>query len=500
MADNNLILQIDHKDNVAVALRTLLEGQRVMLNDTEYVLKEEILVGHKVALEDIEANQDVIKYGYSIGKAITYIKSGEVVHSHNLKTSLQGPQTYHYHPQLVDREKQLPEGSVFLGYQREDGQVGIRNEIWIISTVGCCNSIAEILRKKALEAFGDRNIDGIYHFAHPFGCSQMGEDLLNTQKILAGLVKHPNAGGVLVVGLGCENNNIDAFKKIIGLCDESRVKFLNLQDVDDEVGAGLKLLGELTSYAEQFKRTEASVEKLILGLKCGGSDAFSGITANPIVGEVADRVIDVGGSAILTEVPEMFGAETILMNRAINEDVFKKIVSLINGFKEYFLKHGQVVYDNPSPGNKKGGITTLEEKSLGCVRKGGSNSVVDVVNYGDQTVVSGLNLLNGPGNDMAAITALAAAGAQVILFTTGCGTPLGCPIPTIKVSSNSRLASMKKSWIDFDAGKLLTGESMQILTDELMNCLLEIISGKTLARNEENDDRQIALFKSGVFL
>jgi altronate hydrolase len=444
--------------------------------------------GHKFASQDIKKGENIIKYGNPIAHATSDIKKGETVHTHNAKTNLSDILEYEYNPKF----NELPactENRTFKGYVREDGSVGIRNEIWIINTVGCVNKIAERLAK----------LTGSEFFSHPFGCSQLGDDHEITQKILKGMVNHPNAGGVLVLGLGCENNNIDAFKKILGEYNPERVKFLNTQDVEDEIEAGAAIIKELKEYAATFKRQDVSLSQLKVGLKCGGSDGYSGITANPLVGSLSDKLIACGGTSVLTEVPEMFGAETLLMERCESREVFDKTVRLINDFKEYFIRHNQVVYENPSPGNKAGGITTLEEKSLGCVQKGGKSKVVDVLDYGDTLQKSGLNLLNGPGNDIVAITNLMAAGAHIILFTTGRGTPIGAPVPTVKISTNNSLANRKSDWIDFNAGELLDGVSMDELTDRLLEYCISVANGEK-TKNEKYDYKEISIFKDGVTL
>lgn len=440
--------------------------------------------GHKYADRDIKKGEDIIKYGCSIGHATTDIKKGEHVHTHNLKTNLSGKISYSYEPHFYGLPKY--EKRTFKGYIRRDGSVGIRNDIFIVNTVGCVNKTAERIAAAT----------GAFAFPHPFGCSQLGGDQEVTQKILRGLIFHPNAAGVLVLGLGCENNNLGEMKKVMGDFDSERVRFLNCQDVTDDVAEGIRLVNELKAYRDTFERTDVDISKLKIGLKCGGSDGLSGITANPLVGRVSDAVISMGGAAVLTEVPEMFGAEHLLMQRAENEEVFNKTVSLINDFKDYFIKHGQVVYENPSPGNKAGGITTLEEKSLGCVEKGGHAKVVDVLNYGDTVKKNGLSLLNGPGNDMVAITNLTAAGVHMILFTTGRGTPLGAPVPTIKISTNTGLYERKPGWIDFDAGRIVKGCDV---TEELINLLVDTASGKE-TKNEISGYREISIFKDGVTL
>lgn len=440
--------------------------------------------GHKYAVRDISEGENIIKYGQPIGHATCDIKKGEHVHTHNLKTNLSGKIEYTYSPSGTNIET-VQSDITFMGYVRENSDVGIRNDIWIVNTVGCVNKTAEKLAQ----------LTGAKCFTHPYGCSQMGDDQETTQKILKGMVNHPNAGGVLVLGLGCENNNIGEFKKVLGDYNEKRVKFLNAQDFDDEISEGVRLINELKEYAATFKREPVNVSKLKIGLKCGGSDGFSGITANPLLGRVCDRLVSYGGSCVLTEVPEMFGAEHLLMNRCIDENVFKKTVKLINDFKDYYEKNGQVIYENPSPGNKEGGITTLEEKSLGCVQKGGSTVVVDVLDYGDKLTKNGLSLLNGPGNDIVAVTNLMAAGVHMILFTTGRGTPLGTAVPTLKVATNHSLAKRKSKWIDFNAGYMLEHDQ----TDELFEMILCVANGgKT--KNEISGYEEIAIFKSGVIL
>ena len=441
--------------------------------------------GHKYALRDIKAGERVIKYGNPIGHATADIKKGDHVHTHNLKTDLSDNLEYTYTPEFTE----LPDaerGRTFLGYLRRNGEAGIRNDIWIVNTVGCVNKIAERLAA----------LTGALAFPHPFGCSQLGEDQSVTQQILRGMVNHPNAGGVLVLGLGCENNNIEVFKQALGEYDEERVRFLNCQDVEDEISEGVRLIEELKAYADGFTRQPLPVSMLRVGLKCGGSDGYSGITANPLVGRFCDRLVGAGGSCLLTEVPEMFGAEHLLMNRCDSRDTFLRTVDLINDFKDYYKRHGQVIYENPSPGNKKGGITTLEEKSLGCVQKAGAATVVDVLSYGDRVRKNGLSLVDGPGNDIVAVTNLMAAGAHLILFTTGRGTPLGGPVPTVKVSTNKALAEKKSGWIDFDASPVLEGED---LDEKLFSYVLDVASGKE-TKNETYGFREISIFKDGVTL
>lgn len=440
--------------------------------------------GHKEALVPIACGENIIKYGFPIGHATADIAAGERVHTENIKTNLSEKLTYTYDPKHFELPV-MPKRTI-QAYVREDGQIGIRNDVWIVNTVGCVNKLAERLA----------HLTGAYCFPHPYGCSQLGDDQMVTQKILRGLIKHPNAGGVLVLGLGCENNNIGVFKQMLGDVDERRVRFLNAQDCEDEIAEGVAIIEELKAYADTFKRQPVDIANLKVGLKCGGSDGFSGITANPLIGSFSDMLIASGGSTVLTEVPEMFGAETILMDRCVDEKIFDKTVALINDFKDYFTRHDQVIYENPSPGNKAGGISTLEEKSLGCTQKGGRAQVVDVLNYGDVVTKNGLNLLNGPGNDMVAVTNLVAAGCHMVLFSTGRGTPLGAPVPTIKIATNSALAEKKRNWIDYNAGPMLEGEE---LYEDFFEYVLSVAEGKETC-NERNGYREIAIFKDGVTL
>ncbi|MBE6580307.1 MAG: altronate dehydratase [Ruminococcaceae bacterium] len=441
--------------------------------------------GHKYSNRDIKCGESIIKYGSVIGHATEDIPCGAHVHTHNLATDLADTVTYTYQPSAHVSQ---PSHSThtFLGYKRKDGRVGVRNDVWIVNTVGCVNGIARQLAEKT----------GALAFPHPFGCSQLGDDMANTQKILRGMVNHPNAAGVLVLGLGCENNNIDEFKKALGEYDPERVRFLNCQDTEDELTEGVRLIAELKAYAATFTPTPCPASDLVVGLKCGGSDGYSGITANPLVGRFCDALTREGGSCLLTEVPEMFGAEHLLMARATDRAVFDRIVDLINDCKSYYKAHGQVIYENPAPGNKAGGITTLEEKSLGCVQKGGTSPVVDVLHTGETVRRKGLSLLDGPGNDMVAVTNLVAAGAQIILFTTGRGTPLGAPVPTVKIATNRALAEKKPGWIDFDASPVLEGIS---LDGDFFEYVLQVASGKETA-NERRGMREISIFKDGVTL
>ncbi len=471
-------IKIDKGDNVCVALEDL----------------PGIPFGHKFAARDIEPGDEVIRYGNPIGKALKKIKQGEWVHTHNLKTLLEDIKEYSYIPGGSGIMEDSM-NSTFNGYLRKDGRAGIRNELWIIPTVGCVNGAA----LKIKELFLKQYTFDVSVFTHQFGCSQLGDDHLNTQKILSGIIKHPNAGGVLVLGLGCENNTIDSLKDVLGSYDEERIKFLRAQDEGDELEQGVNILKELYNIASADTREPVDLSKLVIGTKCGGSDGFSGITANPLIGRVSDICIAHGASSILTEVPEMFGAEHLLMERAVNREVFENIVELINDFKKFFIDANQPVYENPSPGNKEGGITTLEEKSLGCIQKGGKSPVVDVLKYGDPISKTGLSLLSAPGNDLVASTALAASGCQVVLFSTGRGTPFGTFVPTVKISSNSEIFNRKKNWMDFDAGRLLTGMSLDEMSEEFFKYILEVANGKEV-RNEKNGYKEIAVFKTGITL
>lgn len=491
-------LKIHPSDNVAVAIDKLEVGDVIAVDGKEVKIVQPIETGHKFALVAIKEGGNVIKYGYPIGHAIKDILPGEHVHVQNLKTNLHDNLQYSYapvYPKLSIAKSDLTVN----GYLRYDGNMGIRNELWIVPTVGCVNGQAQAIVERVKKELDVTHIDDIRVYTHNYGCSQLGDDHVNTQKALAALARHPNAGGVLILSLGCENNQQADFKKVMGSWDPERTRFLISQEVEDEIETGFQMMKELVERMRQDKREALPLSKLKVGLKCGGSDGFSGITANPLVGQFSDWLIAQGGISILTEVPEMFGAETILMNRAKSEKVFDETVSLINNFKNYFRKFDQPIYENPSPGNKAGGISTLEDKSLGCTQKGGNSEVVAVLDYAQPAVEPGLNLLNAPGNDLIAASALAMSGCQIVLFTTGRGTPFGAFVPTMKISTNSRLFNFKNNWIDFNAGKLLEGNSMQSVLDELIKFIVETANGEHL-KHEKTGFKEVAIFKTGVTL
>jgi altronate hydrolase len=491
-------LVIHDEDSVAVATTELLPGARLELGGESLAVVEQVPPGHKIARRAHAAGEPVIKYGWPIGRARAAIAPGEHVHVHNLETALTPHANIPFAPAAP--RPSLPFEQKFMGFRREGGRAGTRNELWIIPTVGCVARTAEALAARfRAELSRFPNIDGVHAFGHAFGCSQLGDDLANTQKILAGLATHPNVGGALVLGLGCENNYLEAFRPFLAGADETRLRFLSAQASLDEHEEGITLLGELAERANGDRRSALSAQDLVVGLKCGGSDGLSGITANPLLGRFAERLVESGGTAILTEVPEMFGAEAAFFSRCVDERVFQRAVALIDGFRRYYVERGQPVYENPSPGNKTGGISTLEEKSLGCVQKGGGAPITDVVAYGARAERAGLTLLQGPGNDQVSTTALVAAGATLVLFTTGRGTPLGSPVPTLKVSTNSDLFARKPGWIDFDAGVVATGADRDAVDAAFSRLIFEVANGKA-TRNEEHGQRDIAIFKDGVTL
>ena len=490
------LIRITERDNVAVALHAAAKGETLKAGDAVVTAREDIPQGHKIALVPIAAGEAVVKYGFPIGHATEPVEAGSWVHTHNMRTNLSGEEEYAYEPSVPEIE--AAEAETFQGYRREDGRAAVRNEIWIIPTVGCVNDVAKKLVSDNQDLVSG-SIDGLYTFPHPYGCSQTGDDHAQTRKLLAALARHPNAGAVLVLSLGCENLQHDQFVEELGEYDAERVKFLTCQDVEDEFAAGRTLLEQCASYAGRYRREAVPVSELVIGLKCGGSDGLSGVTANPTVGAFSDMVIERGGSTVLTEVPEMFGAEGMLLSRCVNEQVFGKAAAMLNSFKDYFISHNETVYENPSPGNKKGGITTLEDKSCGCVQKGGTAPVADVIGYGEQVTAHGLSLLYGPGNDLVSATALTAAGAHIVLFTTGRGTPFGAPAPTVKIASNSGLAARKPGWIDFDAGPVADGEPIAEAAKRLYALVLDIAGGRP-SKTELLGYREIAIFKNGVTL
>lgn len=494
----NAYIKINPADNVVVAIDPMKAGEKITVDGQDITLLSDVPAGHKIALKAFAADEHIIKYGCPIGHAREAIAQGAWVNEKNIKTNLDGLLEYTYNPVSVKLD--IPNKDLkFKGYRRKNGDVGIRNEIWIIPTVGCVNGVVNQLAEALRAETQGKGVDAIVAFPHNYGCSQLGNDHENTRKVLRDMVLHPNAGAVLVVGLGCENNQPDAFREMLGDYDTERVRFMVTQKVHDEFEEGMKILRELYGIASADQREDVPLSELRVGLKCGGSDGFSGITANPLLGVFSDFLIAQGGTSVLTEVPEMFGAETQLMNRCSNVALFDKTVHLINDFKEYFIANKQPIYENPSPGNKAGGISTLEEKSLGCTQKCGKSEVKDVLMYGDRLKTKGLNLLSAPGNDLVASTALASAGCHMVLFTTGRGTPFGTYVPTVKVSTNSNLFNNKPGWIDFNAGSLVEGESMDSLAERFIDFIIEVANGKE-TNNERKNYREIAIFKTGVTL
>ncbi len=494
----NRYIKINPSDNVVVAIDALNGGETLDVEGHSITLIQDVPAGHKVALQPLAQGENIIKYGSPIGHARRDIATGEWVNETNIKTNLEGLLEYSYNP--IDTTLEIPACNMtFDGYRRKNGDVGIRNEIWIIPTVGCVNGVVNQLAEALRNETGGKGVDAIVAFPHNYGCSQLGDDHENTRKVLRDMCHHPNAGAVLVVGLGCENNQPEAFREFLGDYDTERVRFMVTQKVSDEHEEGMSILRELYAIASQDSRTPVPLSELRVGLKCGGSDGFSGITANPLLGVFSDFLIAQGGTSVLTEVPEMFGAETLLMNRCENIDLFDKTVHLINDFKAYFIANNQPIYENPSPGNKAGGISTLEEKSLGCTQKCGRSAVKDVLMYGDRITRSGLNLLSAPGNDLVASTALASAGCHIVLFTTGRGTPFGTYVPTVKVSTNTTLFNNKSGWIDFNAGTLVEGDTMQEMSQRFIDYIVAVASGRH-THNERKGYREIAIFKTGVTL
>jgi len=492
------IIKLHATDNVAIAMKNLMANDVVTVDDIELTLTEDVNKGHKIALCDLTKDQHIIKYGDPIGFALNDIKQGSWVHTHTIKTNLHDELQYKYQPEFIEQQQALPSPEVNI-YRRQNGDVAIRNEIWLIPTVGCVNGMIAQMKKEFLAQHPEIDVDGVHVFPHQFGCSQLGDDLETTRVLLQNMVLHPNAGGALIVGLGCENNQLEVFKEGLGDFDSSRVKFLITQQADDEIEEGVQLLEEIYDTVKHDKREQGLLSEVKFGLECGGSDGLSGITANPLLGYFSDYLIAQGGTTVLTEVPEMFGAETILMSRCKDKETFYDLVDMVNNFKRYYTDHNQPIYENPSPGNKDGGITTLEDKSLGCTQKAGSSKVQAVLNYGQRLKVPGLNLLDAPGNDPIATSALASAGCHMVLFTTGRGTPYGGFVPTLKISTNSELANKKKRWIDFDAGILIGDTTMAEAHEQFIQLLVTTVNGE-LTCNEKNDIREVAIWKKGVTL
>lgn len=488
-------IRVHDRDNVAVALEPLSQGETVEAGGATLTLVEDIPAGHKFALVAIEAGAPAIRYGFPFGRTTAAIAAGAHVHSHNVRTTL-GLDGGHAFAGPPAAHEEAPSDRHFLGYARADGSVGTRNEIWVIPTVGCVGRTAERLALRATDSLPP-GIDGVHAFPHPFGCSQLGDDLAGTTRLIASLACNPNAGGVLLLGLGCESNQLSAVMDLIPEARRPYIRIVGAQAAADEMADGLEAIADLAALAAT-EREAVPLSALRLGVKCGGSDGLSGLTANPLIGRIATVIGDAGGSVVLTEIPEMFGAEQILLDRCVDRPVHDALIGLVDDFKRYFVDHGEPVSENPSPGNIKGGITTLEEKSLGAVQKGGNVPVTQILRYAERADTTGLAIVEGPGNDAVSTTALAAAGATLTLFSTGRGTPLGSPVPTLKIASNSPLAAAKRGWIDFDGGAALD-KGMDATADALLDLVIDTASGAP-ARNEINDERGIAIWKRGVTL
>ncbi|KJS84469.1 MAG: altronate hydrolase [Peptococcaceae bacterium BICA1-8] len=500
MGNKEKFILINEEDSVVVATQELKKGEIINLLDKSIILTENIALGHKIAIKELKKGEEIIKYGYSFGLATQEIKLGNWVHSHNVM-SIHGSNSYHYNPTFSSNLAKIEEKFFFNGYSRENDTAGIRNHVYIIPTVFCANGPSTKIAEIANSMFPKtENFDGFLPLCHPYGCSQTGKDLEYTQNILAGLANNPNAGSVLIVSLGCEVNSLDVFTPYLGEINPERIKFLTLQDCEDEFALGLELCGKLYTFTSKFHREHLPLSKLAIGVNCGGSDGLSGITANPLVGEVSNKVADQGGTILMTEVPEMFGAEQILMNRAEDELIFQKIVNLITDYKAYFTKYGEEANENPTQGNRAGGITTLEEKSLGCILKGGKAVVTDVLTYGERLEKTGFVLLSGPGNDLVGVTAQIAAGCNLMIFTTGRGTPAGFACPTLRISTNNELFNKKKHWNDFNAGVLLEGAQVNDLAQDLLNLIIKVANGEVRTKTEINNYFEIGILRDGVTL
>lgn len=491
------------QDTVALATSELKKGQTVTVDGETITLLDDIPNAHKIALKDFETGEAVRKYDNIIGYASKPIKKGEWIHSHNEVTGLGKSKeyTYDFNPISI-----FPGESdkTFMGYDRADGGAGIRNHLAIISTVFCANGPLRKLARMAEAKYpATENFDGIIAFDQEFGCSQTGKDLVTTCKIIAGIAKNANFGGVLLVSNGCEMAIPSVLEQYMGDYDKKRIRTLTLQEVEDEFTAGMELIDEIMEEMKDDKRTPININRLHIAMNCGGSDGYSGITANTLLGTLCDTLVKEGAIMNMTEVPEMMGAEHILMNRAADKSIFDDIVKMMYDYDAYFARYGEKAADNPTQGNKAGGLTTLEEKSLGCIQKGGHCAVMEVLEYGERATKNGFVLVSGPGNDLAGVSGQIAAGAVLTIFTTGRGTPCGFAGPTFRLASNTALATRKSNWIDYDAGRLLTAktpEEVEALNKELYDAIMATVNGQYRTRTEENGYYILGALKDGVTL
>lgn len=469
----NTLLRLHPKDNVALALRPLPSGARVSVEGISLFTRDPIPYGHKVALVSIPKGGRIIKYGYPIGRAVRSISPGEHVHVHNTESGRAHGDTAR--PVIREESSLIPRfpQDTFLGFRRQDGRVGVRNHVLVMASVHCVNG--------GVERIG-REVPGVVALPHIYGCSQLGEDLAQTRRVLEGYVSHPNVGATLIVGLGCEA--LPTRELVDGLRDRGyRVELLLLQEIGGSRAAvrkGKELAAELLGEVGKLRPEPVPLSELVVGVECGGSDAWSGVTANPAVGAIADALVAHGGTVILSEVTEFIGAEHILAARAISPEVGKAILRAVARREGVAVEMGVDLRGaQPSPGNMEGGLTTIEEKSLGAIVKGGTTPVREFLGYGERPSARGLVVMDTSGNDLESVTGMVAGGAQVVLFTTGRGTPVGNPIvPVIKISSNTPLYERMRDDLDFDAGSILRGEPPTSVAARLAALLLEVAGGR----------------------
>jgi altronate hydrolase len=479
----NSAIHLHPTDNVAVARVPIPAGTSLRIDGLPVTTMDAIPAGHKVALWDIQPGEVVERYGQVIGRAKQAIQAGRHIHTHNLAfEELQLEYEFPVGDTPVPTAR--PDAPTFLGYQREDGRVGTRNYIAVVAASNCAAHTAEQIARSYEGETMPPNVDGVVAFPHGEGCAHAAEgpDIDQLRRTLGGVLIHPNVSGAVILGLGCETNQIDHYLGVGGP-RSTRLAGLTLQSSGGTRGAIEAARRQIARFLEQAsaeERTPAPASKIVLGLNCGGSDSFSGITANPALGFCSDLLAELGGTPVLAETTEIFGAEHLLVKRARNREVAEKLLDCIRKYKVYLNRFAGSFDDNPSPGNKEGGLTNILEKSLGAVAKGGTSPLIDVYDYAERVTAPGFTFMNTPGYDPVSLTGLAAGGCNLIAFTTGRGSAIGFPtIPVIKVATNSNTYRRMTDNMDVNAGAIADGEAtVQQIGQAIFDLMLEVATGR----------------------
>jgi altronate hydrolase len=479
---NNSVILLHPGDNVVIARVAVGAGQSVEAGPFTLTARDFIPPGHKLAIKGIASGEPVYRYGNLIGFATRPIEPGQHVHEHNL--GYKEVQTEGEAPMLAPERRILHSTRSFLGFQRHDGRVGTRNYIAVVAASNCAAYTSELIAESFADEALPASVDGIVAFPHGEGCGMsIGPDSEQLQRTLKGVLDHPNVSAALILGLGCEVNQISHYLGKAGDNAPATLQGLTMQETGGTRGAvesARRHLRQFVERAAEEKRSETPASKIVLGLNCGGSDSFSGITANPALGHCSDLIVEQGGTVVLAETTEIFGAEHLLTRRARSPEIAAKLLRTIENYKAYLRQFGGSFNDNPSPGNKEGGLTNILEKSLGAVAKAGTSTLEDVLNFAERIEASGFLFMDTPGYDPVSITGLAAGGVNLIAFTTGRGSAIGFPnIPVVKIASNSNTFRRMRDNMDVNAGRIADGQaSIPEVGAEIFELLLRVASGE----------------------